>query len=255
MPGPSARTHSAVAPPAGEQPLSWQERQALLNRRTAEAGAAARVIFVGDSITQGWEQEGRETWAHYYAGRKALNLGIGGDRTQHVLWRLNHGNLDGLSPEVAVVLIGTNNTEGEEYTVGQIAEGVAAIVARIREKLSDTRILLVAILPRSENPSIRRGKVLQVNQVIRKLADGDRVRWLDFGDRFVGFDGLIASELMPDFLHLSPLGYALWAEAMEDELSAMLGDPRVAPLAPTSPPPKTSARLASMDGTGRNTGA
>ena len=227
-----AGAHSAVAPLAGEQPPAWRDHQALLNRRAAAAGAAARVIFLGDSLTQSWEQTGRAVWEHYYAARQALNFGIGGDRTQHVLWRVNHGNVDGLSPKVAVVLIGTNNTDGDDNTVGQIADGIAAIVAALRKKLPGTTILLLAILPRGENPSVRRGKVLQVNQVIRQLADGIHVRWLAFGERFVGFDGRISRELMPDYLHLSPQGYALWAEAMEDEMSTLLGDRRVVPFGP-----------------------
>jgi len=243
-PDPTIAVHSAVAPLSGEQPAPWLDHHAMLNRRAAETGPAAQVIFLGDSLTQSWELTGREVWAHYYAARRALNLGIGGDRTQHVLWRVNHGNVDGLSPKVAVLLIGTNNTDGEDNTVGQVAEGVAAIVAALRERLPGATILLLAILPRGENPSVRRGKVLQVNQVIRKLADGIHVRWLDFGECFVGLDGCISRELMPDFLHLSPQGYALWAEAMEDELCALLGDRRTVPLAPaSSPEPKATVHV------------
>ena len=222
----STFAHSAIDPAPRNEP-SWQDRQKLLNKRAADAGDKAQVIFIGDSITQGWEGEGKETWAKYYAPRNAVNLGIGGDRTQHVLWRLDNGNLNGLKPKAAVIMIGTNNSNGEDNTPGQIAEGVTAIVKKLREKLPDTKIILVAIFPRSENFSAHRGKILQVNQVIHKLADGKDVFWTDFGHRFVKSDGTIPRDLMPDYLHLSSKGYEIWAEAIEQRLSQVLGDQRV----------------------------
>ena len=222
----SAFAHSAIEPaPRADQ--GWKDRQELLNKRAAEAGDKAQIIFIGDSITQGWEGEGKEVWAKYYAHRNAVNLGIGGDRTQHVLWRLDHGNLDGLKPRAAVVMIGTNNSNGEDNTVEQIADGVAAIVKQLREKLPQTKVLLLAIFPRSENPSPQRGKILQVNQIVWKLADDQNVFWIDFGYKFINRDGTIPHDLMPDYLHLSKRGYEIWAEAIEDKLSAVLGDTRV----------------------------
>ncbi len=205
----------------------WQDRHKLLNQRAAEAGEKAQVIFIGDSITQGWEGEGKEVWARYYAARNAVNLGIGGDRTQHVLWRLENGNLEGLKPKAAVVMIGTNNSNGEDNSVDQIADGIAAIVQKLRSTLPDTKVLLVAVFPRSENPTPQRGKVLMVNQVIRRLADDQNVFWTDFGHRFVDEHGLIPRELMPDYLHLSPKGYAIWADAIEDRLASLIGDTRL----------------------------
>lgn len=219
----SAWAHSATDPvPRGDQ--WWKDRHELLNRRAAEAGDKARVIFIGDSITQGWEGAGKEVWAKYYAHRHAVNLGIGGDRTQHVLWRLDHGNLDGLSPKAAVVMIGTNNSNGEDNTVEQIAEGVTAIVRKLREKLPQTKVLLVAIFPRSENPTPQRGKILMVNQILRKLVDERNVFWADFGHRFIDEQGRIPSDLMPDYLHLSPRGYEIWAESIEPRLAELIGD-------------------------------
>lgn len=151
-------------------------------------------------------------WENYYAPRNALNLGIGGDRTQHVLWRLDNGNLTGLKPKAAVLMIGTNNSNGEDNTVEQIADGVTAIVAKLKEKMPGIKILLVPIFPRSENPSPQRGKVLQVNQIIQKLADEQQVFWMDFGHQFVNADGTIPRDLMPDYLHLSTKAYGIWAE-------------------------------------------
>ncbi len=220
--------HSAVDP-APRLDDGWKRRQATLNTNAAAAGAKAKVIFIGDSITQGWEGEGREVWARYYAHRGAVNLGIGGDRTQHVLWRLDNGNLEGLSPKAAVVMIGTNNSNGEDNSVDQIAEGVTAIVRRLREKLPGTKVLLLGIFPRSENPSPQRGKVLQVNQVLQKLGDDRDVFYLDFGHRFLDASGRIPRDLMPDYLHLSPKAYGIWADAIEARLASILGDTAVTP--------------------------
>jgi beta-glucosidase len=215
--------HSAVQPmPRTEQ--WWQDRQKLLNDRAKEGGEQAQVIFIGDSITQGWEGEGKSVWEHHYTPRKAVNLGIGGDRTQHVLWRLDNGNLEGLKPKAAVVMIGTNNSNGEDNTPGQIVDGVTAIVRKLREKLPQTRVVLLAIFPRNENFSAQRGKLLQINQVLRKLADDQWVYWVDFGHLFVNAEGLIPRELMPDYLHLTTKGYQIWANAIEDRLAAILGD-------------------------------
>jgi beta-glucosidase len=214
--------HSAIDPvPRPDQ--GWKDRQALLNKRAAEAGNKSELVFIGDSITQGWEGEGKQVWADRYAKYNAVNLGIGGDRTQHVLWRLDNGNLEGLSPKAAVVMIGTNNSNGEDNTVEQIADGVRAIVQKLRQKLPNTKILLVAIFPRGENPNPQRGKILQVNQIIHKLADGQNVIWVDFGHKFVNEEGQISREIMPDYLHLSPKGYEIWAESVERPLNRALG--------------------------------
>jgi len=200
-----------------------------LNRRVQEDAGKAQLIFVGDSITQGWEGNGKQVWAKYYAHRHALNLGIGSDHTQHVLWRLDHGNLDGLHPKVAVVLIGVNNAPDETNTPRMILEGVTAVVQKLREKLPQTKILLLGIFPFREDFNPQRAKVLQVNQALYKLDDGRWVHFLDIGHLFVGPDGKIPKELMRDYLHPSPVGYRLWAEAMEPKLAALLGDEPVKP--------------------------
>jgi lysophospholipase L1-like esterase len=194
-----ALAHSATSPlPRGDQ--WWQDRHKLLNQRVAEAGDKAEVIFIGDSITQGWEGAGKDVWAKYYAPRHAVNLGIGGDRTQHVLWRLENGNLDGISPKAAVVMIGTNNSNGYDNTAGQIVDGVSAIIEKLRQRLPETKILLLAV------------------------ADGENVIWIDFGHKFVDRQGLIPQSIMPDFLHLSPEGYEIWAASIEETLAEILGE-------------------------------
>jgi beta-glucosidase len=214
----SPPAHSAVTPVPRDDGVF--ERFELLNDRVA-AQQDARLIFIGDSITHGWEGV-PDIWNEFYAARSAINLGIGGDRTQHVLWRLENGNIEGLHPAVAVVMIGTNNSNGEDNTVAEIADGVRAIVARLCKELPETKILLLEIFPRGEQPNPQRGKILQVNQILRKLHDGERVHVLDIGHHFVGADGSIPPAIMPDALHLSEAGYRMWAEAMEPDLKGLL---------------------------------
>lgn len=180
----------------------------------------AEVIFIGDSITQGWEGGGKSIWRRWYEPRKAINLGIGGDQTQHVLWRLDHGEVDGIHPKVAVVMIGTNNTG--RNTPEQIADGVKAIVEKLRSKLPKTKILLLAIFPRDQKPEgEKRRRVKAANDIIAKLDDGKTVKYLDIGDRFIETDGTISKEIMPDYLHLTSKGYRIWADAIEPTLWEM----------------------------------
>ncbi len=214
--------HSAIDPVPRD--ANWRVRHDLLNKRASEGGKNAQVIFIGDSITQGWEGAGKEVWEQNYAKYNAINLGIGGDRTQHVLWRLDNGNIEGLSPKAAVVMIGTNNSNGEDNSAEQIAEGVRAIVQKLRTKLPDTKVILCAVFPRGENVNPQRGKILQMNQIIRKLADNQNVLWVDFGHKFVDEHGRIPRSLMPDYLHLTPEAYQIWADSIRNPLRRALGE-------------------------------
>ena len=200
-----------------------------LSQRVRDCQGQADVIFLGDSITQAWEVEGKEVWAKYYSPRHALNLGIGSDRTQHVLWRLDHGHLAGLKPKVVVVLIGVNNIPDETNTPAMVLEGVTAVVQKLRTKLPETKIILLGIFPFHEDFHPQRAKALQVNQALHKLDDGQWVHFLDFGHLFIQPDGRISKDTMPDFVHLTPAGYRLWAEAMESKLAELLGDQPVKP--------------------------
>lgn len=226
-PRPSGREQCTT--PVARQDAWAKERFDALSRRVREQGATAQILFVGDSITQGWETAGREVWERYYAPRRALNLGVSGDHTQHVLWRLEHGHLEGVNPKVVVLLIGVNNTPDENNSPADILAGVTAVVQQLRAKLPAAQILLLGIFPFREDFHPHRCKALQVNQALRKLDDGRWVHFLDFGHLLIQADGKIAREIMPDFLHLSPQGYRIWAEAMEPKLAALLGE---APLRP-----------------------
>jgi lysophospholipase L1-like esterase len=199
---------------------NWMKRQDLINSRAKEG---ANLVLIGDSITQGWEGAGKEVWAKYYTPRKTLNAGIGGDRTQHVLWRLDHGNIDGLKPKLAVIMIGTNNARDNKPE--DTAAGIKAIVEKLRAKLPETKLLILAIFPRGEQPGDPlRLKNIAANEIVKKLADDKNVYYLDIGPKFVNADGTLGREIMPDLLHLSPKGYQIWAESIEPEVVRLMDE-------------------------------
>ena len=184
------------------------------------------VLMIGDSITHGWEGRGKEVWAEYYTKRNAVNLGIGGDRTQHVLWRLENGNIDDISPKLAVIMIGTNNS-GDNTPV-EIAEGVAMIVKKLRTELPEMKILVLAIFPRGADANDPRRKVNeQANEIVEmmlRVAGDPTIEYLDIGDAFLNDDGVLPKDIMPDLLHPNEKGYKIWAEAVEPTIKRMLGE-------------------------------
>jgi lysophospholipase L1-like esterase len=176
------------------------------------------VVFLGDSITDGWR--GQKAWKEHIEPLHTLNLGIGGDRTQHVLWRIQHGELDGYKPKAAMIMIGTNNMGSDSEA--NIAAGVEAVVKEIQRQQPDTKILLLGIFPRSPKATDPiRDKVKKTNELLAKL-DGKNVKYLDIGGKFLEPDGSLSKEIMPDFLHLSEKGYFIWAEAIDKDLKEML---------------------------------
>jgi len=211
----------------------WLSRYMAMNERVKQGNVD--LVFIGDSITHGWEKEGKEVWRKYYGSRNAVNLGIGGDTTENVLWRLDHGNIDGIAPKAAVVMIGTNNT-GMKNTPEEIAEGVKAIVEKLRTKLPDMKVLLLGIFPRGQHDYAGRQNNAKANEIIAKLADDKGVFYLDIGQRFLSPDGTISKEIMHDYLHLTPKGYEIWAEAIEPTVSRLMGQREsAAPQGPSSP--------------------
>ena len=198
------------------------DRHEAMNARVKQGNVD--LLFIGDSITQGWERAGSAVWERHYARRNAVNLGISGDRTEHVLWRLANGNLDGISPKAAVIMIGTNNSGRNRNSASQIVEGITAIVHELRTRLPETKLLLLDIFPRGEQFNDQRGKILQVNQTVRRLDDAEHVHYLAIGHRFLQADGSISPEIMPDFLHLTEAGYEIWADAIEAKLVELLGE-------------------------------
>jgi len=226
--GNTAPKHSTTIP--SQQTASWAyENGDWRLRRHAELNEIARrgdidLVFLGDSITQGWEAAGREVWDEYYSRRKAANFGVGGDHTQHVLWRIENGNFEGIRPKAIILLIGTNNSL-DGNTAQEIALDIMAIVQKLREKAPESEILLLAIFPsgeRAESP--QRVRAIAANAIFRRVADGRMIRYLDIGDRLTNLDGTIPKEIMPDFVHLSPRGYEVWAEAIEPFVKDLLGE-------------------------------
>jgi lysophospholipase L1-like esterase len=185
------------------------------------------LLFMGDSITDGWRGRGSNVWSKFYAPRHAANFGIGGDRTEHVLWRMDNGELDGLKPKVVVLMIGTNNTGKDKdghlhNTIPEIIEGVTAVVTEIRTKLPHSKILLLAIFPRGKTDDFQRGEVAVINTALAKLDDDKTVKFLDIGPKFLEADGTLPKSIMPDLLHPNQKGYQIWADAMEPTLKKMM---------------------------------
>ncbi len=206
----------------------WVDRHEAINAEAKARAGNVDLLFVGDSITHMWDVtlvpkfgSGKVVWDQYYVPRKAFNTGISGDGTEHVLWRLDHGNIDGISPKLAVVMIGTNNNPSSAQEIG---DGIVAVVNRLREKLPQTKILLLAIFPRGEKPNELREKLAEASRQASRVADGNWVHYLDIGDAFLDDDGTLPADVMPDYLHPNEKGYWIWAEAMESKVKELMGE-------------------------------
>ncbi|MDR4478535.1 MAG: platelet-activating factor acetylhydrolase IB subunit [Nitrospira sp.] len=201
----------------------WTERHERVVARVREG--SVDLLFIGDSITQGWEEDGRRVWNSYYEPRRAVNLGFNSDRTETVLWRLQHGELDGIAPKLAILMIGTNNTSMREDPPENTAAGVHSILTTLRTRLPQTKILLLAVFPRgaSADDPLRRVNSA-VNDRLRVFADQRQVHFLDLSRHFLDEAGRISEDVMPDALHPSERGYRLWAEGMEDLVSTLMGE-------------------------------
>ena len=197
----------------------WTARHQSFNAIAAQGDVD--LAFIGDSITQGWEREGAEVWKAYYGQLKAANFGIDGDQTQHVLWRIDHGNFDGIKPKLIVIMLGTNNAG--HNTPGEVAEAMGLIVKRLREKLPDTKLLLLGIFPRgSKADDALRVANTKANAEFSKLADGKWIHFLDIGQNFLTANGTISPEIMPDGLHPNAKGYEIWAKAIEAKVTELM---------------------------------
>lgn len=181
----------------------------------------AKLLFLGDSITAGWGGH-RAVWDAAFGKYSPANFGIGGDRTQHVLWRITNGELDGFTPKALVLMIGTNNA-GTDSPEG-IAAGITKIVETIQQKSPATKVLLLAVFPRGDKTAqaATRQKLKTVNDHIAKMDDGKRVFFLDIGTKFLEPDGTLTKEVMPDLLHLSAKGYQIWADAITPSLTKLM---------------------------------
>jgi len=226
----SKKENSATKPAPRDK--GWEKRHETF------VGIAKRgnvdILFLGDSITDAWGGEGHGTngghkiFTSKFVPMKAANFGIGGDRTQHVIWRLQNGELDGIKPKVVQLMIGTNNSNGADNTAEEIADGVKGIIDEIKKKSPSTKVLLLAVFPRNTGKDdaakkIQKDKIDKVNSIISKLDDGGKsVKFLDIGSKFKDASGALPKELMPDQLHLSEKGYEIWANTVEGVITSMV---------------------------------
>ncbi|HEX7897098.1 MAG TPA: GDSL-type esterase/lipase family protein [Planctomycetota bacterium] len=178
------------------------------------------LLFLGDSITDGWRGK-KAIFEAAFGAHKPVNLGISGDRTQHVLWRIQNGELEGIKPKAAVIMIGTNNIgQSNPETAASAIAGNQAIVAHLRKTFPELKILLLGVFPRSEKPDhAHRATIKEINDALAKI---EGVKFLDIGPKFLAADGTLPKELMPDFLHLSEKGYQIWADAIKADVDALM---------------------------------
>jgi beta-glucosidase len=225
---PDYRTVSVTPSPLNESwSLDWwmprhEEKLAEIARRKA-AGERTELVFIGDSITHHWEKEQPELFRTFYGRYNALDLGYGGDRTENVLWRLQHGEIDGIDPKVAVLMIGTNNTGFRQEAPELIYAGIKRDIAEIRKRLPKAKLLLLAIFPRGEKPDDTL-RVLneKVNAMLPKLADNKHVFFLNMNKAFLAADGTLSKDIMPDLLHPNAEGYKIWQREMQPELDKLM---------------------------------
>jgi len=186
-----------------------------------------RVVFIGDSITQGWGIDGLDEWNTRFSDLPSSNLGIGGDRTQNVLWRIGDGALDGITPELVVLLVGVNNlwSEVDHWSPKRVSEGVCAVVAAVRAACASAHVLALGVLPTQADPDHPlRGIVRAVNAhsaATLPTADGN-VQFVDIGHLFLEPDGTISPDIMHDACHLTARGYTIFANAIAPLINRML---------------------------------
>jgi len=188
-------------------------------------------LLMGDSITDFWRSIGREVYDKHFGALKCANFGISGDRTQGVLWRMENGELEGYTPKLMMLMIGTNNLGGGRGRVGntpeEIAEGITAVVSKFRTKFPEAKVLLLGVFPRGASPdNPAREAIKQINGIIAKLDDGKSVRYMAIGPKLLEPDGSISVEVMKDGLHPAAKGYEIWAEAVMPTFLELLGKSR-----------------------------
>jgi lysophospholipase L1-like esterase len=175
------------------------------------------LVFDGDSVTDYWQGAGRDVWKQHYGSLKALDIAIGGDETGHVLWRVQHGDLAGQDPNLIVLSIGSNNIGHSLQDPKDVAVGVKLILGEYEKRCPHAHILLLAIFPRGASPvnNIDRDYIARTNVILATYASDPRVTYMDIGSKFLHPDGTLTTDIMPDHLHPSAKGYAIWADAIQ----------------------------------------
>ncbi len=225
--------HAAVTPADRAHVEWWIPRHEQVLERIKQGNVD--LVMLGDSITHGWERNGKAVWDQYYGSRNAVNMGFSGDRTQHVLWRLQHGEIDGISPKLAVLMIGTNNSNGDSAT--HMADGIKAICAELRSRLPETKILILGIFPRAQGNGDVRERIEhaatyndqwatndEASRLASAMSDNRTIYYLNINEQLLDENGALTRDVMPDLLHLNAEGYGIWAAAMEPTVRALMGD-------------------------------
>jgi lysophospholipase L1-like esterase len=198
------------------------------------------VYFEGDSITRRWGAtdypELLANWTANFRGWNAADFGWGADRTEHILWRLQNGEIDGLQPRVIVLLAGTNNVgsspgDDPDAKVADITRGLKAIIDLCREKAPQATVIVTAIFPRNDNMAVL-PEIVRINENLARFADGAHVRYLTVNDRLADATGRLFDGMMMDKLHPTVKGYQVWADALKPLLTELLGPPAAADQAP-----------------------
>jgi lysophospholipase L1-like esterase len=217
---------------------NWWDRHAEVLR--IKDSINPQIVLIGNSITHFWGGEprlknadgklripnGPKTWASLFGNCRVLNLGFGWDRTQNVLWRLDHGELDGLHPGTIIIHIGTNNTSETKNarmnTAPEIVEGVRAICQRVRSKVPGAKIVLMAIMPREQSPTHpRRILINEINRQLKDFAWEQKITLVDIGPKMLAPDGTLPKDIANDFCHPTEKGYQIWA----DDIRSLISEP------------------------------
>ena len=189
----------------------WLSFHESLVRRSARR-RDTKVVFLGDSITQGWLTTGFRHWQKTFSDYQPLNLGIGGDEIQHLHWRLLNGEGDDSHPDVVVLLVGTNNIGNAGHSAEQVIELFEPLLDCIGQKWPSAAKLVHTIFPRDANPGTPfRKSIADVNAAIHSWATSGRFSVLDMTEVFLRDDGTLPQDDLPDFLHLSERAYGIWA--------------------------------------------
>lgn len=216
----------AAIPVEGYSPQRHAEKLQLVKQHQYD------LVLLGNSITNNFEKpEYQPVWQQFFAPRNALNLGYSGYRTENILWNIQHGELDGQHPKLVVLEIGTNNIDEKNYptrhTAEQLAGGIKAIVFAIREKLPETKIMVLRCFPGNyggPNPTSHRVILERAAEIVSGIADNRYIFYEDVNHVFLHLDGSINPEMMPDWLHPGPAGALAWARAMEPTVARLMGD-------------------------------
>ena len=222
MPPEDARLIPTLAIPGfyADSPKQWMLMHESHVKRAKQGDV--ELLFLGDSITQGWNHA-PQVFDKAFGKWKTALFGIRGDKTGNLLWRLDHGEVDGLSPKVVVLLIGVNNLWGNANTDTEVAIGIVAVTDRIQLKLPHAKILLIGLLPTGEHIDLPvRNAILNVNRLLANAQLGEHIRYCDIGSSLLDEDGSISKGVMADFLHPTPLGYERAAKALGPIISEMM---------------------------------